>query len=185
MMLIMFVSMFVTCWKLRMIYFCMWLFDFLGNFRVCYRVRVTRRVRITRRVQVWNYFFTRIRVRVTRQVKFCGYGYGWALPVGYVPVAILRPNQTSSLLLGVCDLSWVGMKTVRIFSDCIRDRIRLEGFNPSVSESGYLTSDTVSVSEYLNHVFMMSISNRILSGIFYTIRIRIRIRTWIWKQIRY
>jgi hypothetical protein len=52
-----------------------------------------------------------------------------------------------------------------------------KGFNPSVSESGYLTSDTVFVSEYLNHIFMMSIPNRILSGIFYTIRIRIRIRT--------
>jgi hypothetical protein len=36
-------------------------------------------------------FFTRMWVRVTRRVKFygCGYGYGWALPVGYVPVAIL------------------------------------------------------------------------------------------------
>jgi hypothetical protein len=32
-------------------------------------------------------FFTRMRVRVTRRVKF--YGYGWALPVGYVPIAIL------------------------------------------------------------------------------------------------
>jgi hypothetical protein len=70
-----------------------------------------------------------------------------------------------------------GMKMVRIFSDRIRDRIRLKGFNPSVSESRYLTSDTVFVSEYLNHIFMMSISNRILSGIFDTIRIRIRIRT--------
>jgi hypothetical protein len=55
----------------------------------------------------------------------------------------------------------------------------------SVSESWYLTSDTVFVSEYLNLIFMMSISNRIISGIFYTIRIRIRIRTLIWKQIRY
>jgi hypothetical protein len=36
----------------------------------------------------------------------------------------------------------------------------------SVSESGYLTSDIVFVSEYLNHIFMMSISNRILSDIF-------------------
>jgi hypothetical protein len=71
---------------------------FLGNFRVCYRVRVTRRVRITRRVQVWNYFFTRMRVRVNRRVKFCGcgYGYGWTLPVGYVPVAILG-HQTRPL----------------------------------------------------------------------------------------
>jgi hypothetical protein len=49
------------------------------------------------------------------------------------------------------------------------------GFNPSVFESGYLTSDIVFISEYLNHIFMMSISNRIISGIFYTIRIRIRI----------
>jgi hypothetical protein len=31
-----------------------------------------------------------MRVRVTRRVKFCGCGYGWALPVGYVPVAILN-----------------------------------------------------------------------------------------------
>jgi hypothetical protein len=31
------------------------------------------------------------RVRITRRVKFygCGYWYGWTLPVGYVPVAIL------------------------------------------------------------------------------------------------
>jgi hypothetical protein len=66
-------------------------------------------------------------------------------------------------------------------TDIFRSYSRLksfrEGFNPSVSESGYLTSDTVFVSEYLNHIFMMSISNRILSNIFYTIRIRIRIRT--------
>jgi hypothetical protein len=66
---------------------------FLGNFRVCYWVRVTRRVRINRRVRVWNYFFIRMRVRVTRRVKFCGYGYGWALPVGYVPVVILRRDE--------------------------------------------------------------------------------------------
>ena len=36
------------------------------------------------------------------------------------------------------------------------------------------TSDTVSVSEYSNRIFMMSISNRILSDIVDTIRIRIR-----------
>jgi hypothetical protein len=37
-------------------------------------------------------FFTRMRVRVTRRVKFCGcgYRYGWALPVEYVPVAISK-----------------------------------------------------------------------------------------------
>jgi hypothetical protein len=34
-------------------------------------------------------FFTRMRVRITRRVKFYGYGYGWTLPVRYVPVAIL------------------------------------------------------------------------------------------------
>jgi hypothetical protein len=36
-------------------------------------------------------FFTRMWVRVTRRVNFygCGYGYEWALPVGYVPAAIL------------------------------------------------------------------------------------------------
>jgi hypothetical protein len=47
----------------------------------------------------------------------------------------------------------------------------------SVSESGYSTSDTVSVSEYPNHIFMMSISKYILSGIVDIIRIRIQIRT--------
>jgi hypothetical protein len=33
--------------------------------------------------------------RVTRRVKFSpnGYGYGWALPIGYVPVAIVTPNR--------------------------------------------------------------------------------------------
>jgi hypothetical protein len=41
-------------------------------------------------------FFTRMWVRVTQRVKFCGceYGYGWALPVGYVPVAILTHVQS-------------------------------------------------------------------------------------------
>jgi hypothetical protein len=46
-------------------------------------------------------FFTRMRVRVTRRVKFygCGYGYGygWALPVGYVPVAISTQEGLGSL----------------------------------------------------------------------------------------
>jgi hypothetical protein len=36
---------------------------------------------------------------------------------------------------------------VQLFSDHIQDRIRLERSDLSVSESGYLTSDTVSVSE--------------------------------------
>jgi hypothetical protein len=49
------------------------------------------------------------------------------------------------------------------------------GSDPSVSESGYSISDTTSVSEYSNHIFMMSISNRILSGMVDTIRIRIQI----------
>jgi hypothetical protein len=64
--------------------------DYLCNSRVCCRVRVTRRVEFTRRVRVWNYFPTRVHLRVTRRVKFSpnGYGYGWALPIGYVPVAI-------------------------------------------------------------------------------------------------
>jgi len=46
----------------------------------------------------------------------------------------------------------------------------------SVSESEYSTSDTVSVSEYLNRIFMMSTSNRILSDMIDVMRIRIRIR---------
>jgi hypothetical protein len=73
---------------------------FLGNFRVCYRVRIIRRMRITRRVRVWSYFFTCMQIRVTRRVKFCrcGYGYGWTLPVGYVPVAILRPTTITEQL---------------------------------------------------------------------------------------
>jgi len=60
---------------------------------------------------------------------------------------------------------------VRIFSDRIRDRIHLECSDLSVSESGYSISDTV--SEYSNRIFMMSISNRILSGMVDIIRIRI------------
>ena len=46
----------------------------------------------------------------------------------------------------------------------------------SVSESKYSTSDTVSVSEYLNRIFMMSTSNHILSDMVEIIRIRIQIR---------
>ena len=46
----------------------------------------------------------------------------------------------------------------------------------SVSESEYSTSDTVSVSEYLNDIFMMSTSNPIFSDMIDIIRIRIRIR---------
>ena len=46
----------------------------------------------------------------------------------------------------------------------------------SVSESEYLTSDTVSVFEYLNRIFMMSTSNPILSDMIDIICIRIRIR---------
>jgi len=68
------------------------------------------------------------------------------------------------------------MKTVRIFSDRIRDRIRLEDSDLSVSESEYSTSDTVSVSEYLNRIFVMSTSNHILSDMVDIIHIRIRIR---------
>jgi hypothetical protein len=41
----------------------------------------------------------------------------------------------------------------------------------SVSESECSISDTVSVSEYLSHIFMMSTSNRILSDIVNIIRI--------------
>ena len=51
------------------------------------------------------------------------------------------------------------------------------GSDLSISESGYSTSDTVSVSEYSNRIFMMSILNHILSDMVDTIRIRIRIRT--------
>ena len=73
-----------------MIYFLWECLIYLCNFRVGFRVWVTRRVRITRRVRVWKYFPTHVWVRVTRRVKFipCGCGYGWPLPVGYVPVAI-------------------------------------------------------------------------------------------------
>jgi hypothetical protein len=42
-------------------------------------------------------FFTRMQVRVTRRVKFCGcgYGYGWPLPVRYIPITILSLSQPS------------------------------------------------------------------------------------------
>jgi hypothetical protein len=49
------------------------------------------------------------------------------------------------------------------------------GLDLSISESGYLTSDTVSVFEYSNRIFVMLIPNRILSNIDNIIRIRIRI----------
>ena len=73
-----------------MIYFLWKCLIYLCNFQVGFRVWVTRRVRITLRVRVWKYFPTHVWVRVTRRVKFipCGCGYGWPLPVGYVPVAI-------------------------------------------------------------------------------------------------
>jgi len=43
----------------------------------------------------------------------------------------------------------------------------------SVFESEYSTSDTVLVSEYLNRIFIMSTSNRILSDMIEIIRIQI------------
>jgi len=46
----------------------------------------------------------------------------------------------------------------------------------SIFESEYLTSDSVSVFEYLNRIFIMSTSNPILSDIVDIIRIRIRFR---------
>jgi hypothetical protein len=50
--------------------------DYLCNSRVCCRVRVTRQVEFTRRVWVWNYFPTRVHLRVTRRVKFSPNRYG-------------------------------------------------------------------------------------------------------------
>jgi len=47
----------------------------------------------------------------------------------------------------------------------------------SVFEFKYSISDTVSESEYLNCIFMMSSSNYILSDMIDIIRIRIRIRS--------
>jgi len=92
-----------------------------------------------------------------RESRCClGAGRATATPIG---IACSRRSQ--QVLFGCHPL--VGMKTVRMFSDRIRDRIRLKGFDPFVSESKYLTSDIVSVSEYLNRIFMMSISNRIPS----------------------
>jgi len=61
-------------------------------------------------------------------------------------------------------------------TDRIRDRIRLERFRFVRIGVSIFTSDTVSVSEYLNRIFMMSTSNRILSDMIDIIRIRIRIR---------
>jgi hypothetical protein len=68
------------------------------------------------------------------------------------------------------------MKTVQIFFNRIRDQIRLEWF--TVSESEYSTSDTVSISEYLNCIFMMSISNFILSDMVDIIFIPIQINKY-------
>ena len=69
--------------------------------------------------------------------------------------------------------SRVVMKTVRIFSNRNRDRNRGR-IRLSVSESEYPTSDTVSVSEYLNCIFIISTFNRILCDMVEIIRIRIR-----------
>jgi hypothetical protein len=56
-----------------------------------------------------------------------------------------------------------GMKTAPIFSDYIWDRVRLEGSDLSIFESEYSISDTVFVSEYLNRIFMILISNRMVT----------------------
>jgi hypothetical protein len=47
------------------------------------------------------------------------------------------------------------------------------GSDLSVSKSEYSISDTISIFEYLNHIFMTSASNSILSDIVDIIRIRI------------
>jgi hypothetical protein len=88
------ISIFIICNLLKSWNYLLFLCDKVRLFmqsRVCCRVRVTRRVEFTRRVRVWNYFPTRVHSRVTRWVKLSpnGYGYGWALPIGYVPVAIV------------------------------------------------------------------------------------------------
>jgi hypothetical protein len=52
-------------------------------------------------------FFTRMRVRVTRRVKFYRCRYEWALLVGYVPVAISSDNPIvalSSLIIAISPL---------------------------------------------------------------------------------
>jgi hypothetical protein len=74
---------YLTCWKLLYFYWT----------RVYFRVWNTRRVRITRRVRVRNEFLTRLLSRVTRWNRFWpgGCGYGWPVPIGYVPVAIPSP----------------------------------------------------------------------------------------------
>jgi len=54
------------------------------------------------------------------------------------------------------------MKTVRILEDSAM----------FVSESKYSISDTISVSEYLNRIFMMSTSNRILKSYIYDVNIQ-------------
>jgi len=74
-------------------------------------------------------------------------------------------------VISLYSLALVEVKTVRIFFDHIWDQIYLEGLNLSLSESGYSTS----VSEYSNHIFIILISNYILSGIADTIRIQIPI----------
>jgi hypothetical protein len=39
----------------------------------------------------------------TGKICGCGYGYGWALPVGYVPVAILSREQNN---VGILSVPW-------------------------------------------------------------------------------
>jgi hypothetical protein len=68
---------------------------------------------------------------------------------------------------------YLGVKKVRIFSDCIQDRIHLEGFR-SVNIRVRIFNIRYHICiEYLNRIFMMSIFNHILSDMVDTIHIRI------------
>ena len=104
------------------------------------------------------------------------------------PLALLGPPPPAMavqqlLTLNTC--SRVGMKTIQIFSDHIRDQIRLERFRSVRIRVRIFNIRYLSISEYLNRIFMMSISNHILSDMINIICIRIRIRPEIWKQIWY
>ena len=112
--------------------------------------------------------------------KILKWGYNeWAIwiPMNHI-FSFETTNEPYSCLLR--------MEMVRIFPDRIRIRSDLEGFYPSVSDSGYSISV---INPYLNtkKLYFLWYRYPLQSYLAKTniIRIRLRIRTKIWKQIRY
>jgi hypothetical protein len=113
--------------------------DYLCNSRVCCRVRVTRRVEFTLRVRVWNYFPTRVHLQVTRRVKFSPNRYGWALPIGYVPIAIFSNGIH-------VDRTWHGQGRMHEKTDEMKGEPTSERY--STGPSGNPASDTAAAAVF-------------------------------------